>query len=166
MGHFFQVIHLKSNLLTSSCLPQPLLSIPSTSPRRTSSGSSRRPSRIRRAILTLSCIIPCSRFLLMLTPTEMVSSARLPSPSLLMLLLPCRELMDTLQLIQIYTKLTPIKTQQDRRCLTPWTSKLPGVITFDEWLKFSREHIAAKTATLDPHPIIDQGSVDEYKKFV
>jgi len=44
--------------------------------------------------------------------------------------------------------------------------KATGVITFDEWLKFSREHIAAKTATLDPHPIIDQGSIDEYKKFV
>merc|ERR1712058_146244 len=44
--------------------------------------------------------------------------------------------------------------------------KATGVITFDEWLKFSREHIAAKTATLDPHPIIDQGSLDEYKKFV
>merc|ERR1711989_252973 len=44
--------------------------------------------------------------------------------------------------------------------------KATGVITFDEWLKFCREHIAAKTATMDPHPIIDQGSVDEYKKFI
>merc|ERR1712098_1015216 len=44
--------------------------------------------------------------------------------------------------------------------------KSTGVIIFDEWLKFCREHIAAKTATMDPHPIIDQGSVDEYKKFV
>merc|ERR1712113_737748 len=44
--------------------------------------------------------------------------------------------------------------------------KASGVITFDEWLKFCREHIAAKTATLDPHPIIDHGSVDEYKKFI
>merc|ERR1712048_1292909 len=34
--------------------------------------------------------------------------------------------------------------------------KATGVITFDEWLKFCREHIAAKTATMDPHPIIDQ----------
>merc|ERR1712033_31500 len=42
--------------------------------------------------------------------------------------------------------------------------KSTGVITFDEWLKFCREHIAAKTVTMDPHPIIDQGSVDEYKK--
>merc|ERR1712002_648283 len=32
--------------------------------------------------------------------------------------------------------------------------KATGVITFDEWLKFCREHIAAKTATMDPHPII------------
>merc|ERR1711931_162066 len=44
--------------------------------------------------------------------------------------------------------------------------KSTGVITFDEWLEFCREHIAAKTATMDPHPIIDQGSVDEYKKFI
>merc|ERR1711945_30813 len=44
--------------------------------------------------------------------------------------------------------------------------KATGVITFDEWIKFSREHIAAKTDTLDPHPIIDQGSVEEYKKFI
>ena len=44
--------------------------------------------------------------------------------------------------------------------------KATGVITFDEWLKFCREHIAAKTATMDPHPIIDQGTVDEYKKFI
>merc|ERR1712189_93174 len=44
--------------------------------------------------------------------------------------------------------------------------KATGVITFDEWLKFCREHIAAKTATMDPHPIIDQGTVNEYKKFI
>merc|ERR1712243_441658 len=44
--------------------------------------------------------------------------------------------------------------------------KSTGVITFDEWLKFCREHIAAKTATMDPHPIIDQGNVEEYKKFL
>merc|ERR1712189_150219 len=44
--------------------------------------------------------------------------------------------------------------------------KSAGVISFDEWLKFSREHIAAKTATLDAHPIIDHGSVEEYKTFI
>merc|ERR1712107_853748 len=44
--------------------------------------------------------------------------------------------------------------------------KATGVITFDEWLKFCREHIAAKTATMDPHPIIDQGSVDQFKNFI
>jgi len=44
--------------------------------------------------------------------------------------------------------------------------KATGVITFDEWLKFCQEHIAAKTATMDPHPIIDHGSVDQYKTFI
>jgi len=44
--------------------------------------------------------------------------------------------------------------------------KSTGVITFDEWLKFCREHIAAKTATMHPHPIIDHGSVEEYKKVI
>merc|ERR1712035_73096 len=44
--------------------------------------------------------------------------------------------------------------------------KSTGVITFDEWLRFCQEHIAAKTATMDPHPIIDQGSVDQYKTFI
>ena len=44
--------------------------------------------------------------------------------------------------------------------------KSTGVIYFDEWLKFCREHIAAKTATIDPHPFIDEGSVDKYKKFI
>ena len=44
--------------------------------------------------------------------------------------------------------------------------KATGVITFDEWLKFCQEHIAAKTATMDPHPIIDHGSVEEYKTFI
>merc|ERR1712133_182959 len=44
--------------------------------------------------------------------------------------------------------------------------KSTGVITFDEWLKFCQEHITAKTATMDPHPIIDHGSVDEYKNFI
>merc|ERR1712121_103518 len=42
--------------------------------------------------------------------------------------------------------------------------KSTGVITFDEWLKYCREHIAAKTATMDPHPIFCC-SADEYKKF-
>merc|ERR1711868_202226 len=30
----------------------------------------------------------------------------------------------------------------------------------------SRQNIAAKTATMDPHPIIDQGSVDQFKNFI
>merc|ERR1712243_417358 len=47
-----------------------------------------------------------------------------------------------------------------------FTMSSTPVNTFNKWLKFSREHIAAKTATLDPHPIIDHGSVDEYKRFI
>merc|ERR1711915_218352 len=99
-----------------SCLQLQLT--PSTSPRRISSGSSRRPSKTRRVTLTPSCIIPSLSSLLMPIPTKMVWSARPLSRSSLMLLQPCQE------------------------------------------------HIAAKTATLDPHPIIDHGSVDEYKKFI
>merc|ERR1712243_215342 len=49
-----------------------------------------------------------------------VSSVRLPSPSSLMLQLPCQELMVMLQLIQICTRLTPIRMQPDKRCLIPW----------------------------------------------
>merc|ERR1712126_724173 len=44
--------------------------------------------------------------------------------------------------------------------------KSTGVITFDVWLKFCQEPIAAKTATMDPHPIIDHGSVDQFKTFI
>merc|ERR1711915_62959 len=44
--------------------------------------------------------------------------------------------------------------------------KSTGVITFDEWFKFCEEHIAAKVATMDPHPIIDQGSVDQFQTFI
>ena len=44
--------------------------------------------------------------------------------------------------------------------------KTTGVITFDEWLAFCLEHILAKTATLAPHPIIDYGTVDQYKAFI
>merc|ERR1712029_1269517 len=63
------------------------------------------------------------------------------------------------------------KTEEDKdaarqKMFDSMELKSTGVITFDEWLKFCREHIAAKTATMDPHPIIDQGSVEEYKKFI
>merc|ERR1711954_536614 len=63
------------------------------------------------------------------------------------------------------------KTEEDKdaarqKMFDSMDLKSTGVITFDEWLKFCREHIAAKTATMDPHPIIDHGSVEEYKKFI
>merc|ERR1712183_178778 len=41
-----------------------------------------------------------------------------------------------------------------------------GVITFDEWFKFSMEHIAAKTATVAPHPILDHGNKEEFVEFL
>merc|ERR1712183_1024008 len=44
--------------------------------------------------------------------------------------------------------------------------KSTGVITFDEWLKFCLEHILSKTATLDPHPILDHGNAEQYKTFI
>jgi len=44
--------------------------------------------------------------------------------------------------------------------------KYTGVITFDEWLKFCLEHIGAKVATLEAHPILDHGSKEEFKEFI
>merc|ERR1712215_55100 len=44
--------------------------------------------------------------------------------------------------------------------------KSTGVITFDEWVKFYLEHIQAKTATLDPHPILEHGNAEQYKTFI
>ena len=44
--------------------------------------------------------------------------------------------------------------------------KKTGVITFDEWYKFSMEHIAAKTATIAPHPILDHGNKEQYMEFI
>merc|ERR1711868_203880 len=44
--------------------------------------------------------------------------------------------------------------------------KNTGVITFDEGYRFSMEHIAAKTATIAPHPILDHGNKAEYLEFI
>jgi len=44
--------------------------------------------------------------------------------------------------------------------------KHTGVITFDEWLKFCLEHIEKTVAKLDPHPILNHGTKDEFKAFV
>ena len=41
-----------------------------------------------------------------------------------------------------------------------------GAITFDEWYKFSMEHIASKTATIELHPRLDHACADDYLKFV
>merc|ERR1712227_660489 len=63
-------------------------------------------------------------------------------------------------------KSEPEKDASRQKMFDSMDLKATGVITFDEWLKFCREHIAAKTATMDPHPIIDQGSVDQFKNFI
>merc|ERR1712090_33654 len=58
------------------------------------------------------------------------------------------------------------KEEARKKMFDSMDKKSTGVITFDEWLAYSLEHIAAKTATLAPHPIIDHGNVDEYKTFI
>ena len=45
-------------------------------------------------------------------------------------------------------------------------TKATGVITFDEWLKFTMEHIAGKVAGLAPHPILDYGNKTQFLTFV
>ena len=57
------------------------------------------------------------------------------------------------------------KEEARKKMFDSMDKKSTGVITFDEWLAYSLEHIAAKTATLAPHPIIDHGSVDQYKTY-
>merc|ERR1712177_74031 len=59
------------------------------------------------------------------------------------------------------------KTEKDKeearkKMFDSMDKKSTGVITFDEWLAYSLEHIMAKTATLDPHPIIDHDNVELY----
>eukprot|EP00092_Neocalanus_flemingeri_P040133 GFUD01043715.1.p1 GENE.GFUD01043715.1~~GFUD01043715.1.p1 ORF type:complete len:258 (-),score=69.25 GFUD01043715.1:105-878(-) len=44
--------------------------------------------------------------------------------------------------------------------------KNTGVITFDEWYRFTMEHIAAKVATIDAHPILDHGNKEEFLQFL
>ena len=44
--------------------------------------------------------------------------------------------------------------------------KSTGVVTFDEWYKFSMEHILAKMATLEPHPIRDHSNLEQFKTFL
>jgi len=58
------------------------------------------------------------------------------------------------------------KEEARKKMFDSMDKKATGVITFDEWLAFCLEHIMAKVATLDPHPIIDHGSVEQYKTFI
>merc|ERR1711931_115624 len=63
---------------------------------------------------------------------------------------------------------TSVKEKEEARkkMFDSMDKKETGVITFDEWLTYCLEHIMAKTATLEPHPIIDHGSVEQYKTFI
>jgi len=45
-------------------------------------------------------------------------------------------------------------------------TKASGVITFDEWLKYTLEHIAGKVAGLEPHPILNHGDKTQFSTFV
>jgi len=58
------------------------------------------------------------------------------------------------------------KEKARQRMFEAMDKKNTGVITFDEWYKFSMQHIAAKTATLADHPILDLGTLPEFKKFL
>jgi len=63
------------------------------------------------------------------------------------------------------------KTEQEKqvarqKMFSSMDLKNTGVITFDEWLKFCHEHILSKTATLDPHPILDHGDLEQFKCFL
>jgi Ca2+-binding EF-hand superfamily protein len=44
--------------------------------------------------------------------------------------------------------------------------KSTGVVTFDEWNKFSIEHILAKMAALEPHRIRDHDNLEQFKTFL
>jgi len=58
------------------------------------------------------------------------------------------------------------KEKSRQKMFATMDTKNSGVITFDEWYKFSIEYIASKTATLTPHPILDHGNKDEFSKFL
>jgi Ca2+-binding EF-hand superfamily protein len=58
------------------------------------------------------------------------------------------------------------KEQARKKMFDSMDLKSTGVITFDEWYKFSMEHIVSKTATLDPHPILDHGNIEQFKTFL
>jgi len=58
------------------------------------------------------------------------------------------------------------KEQARQKMFDSMDLKNTGVVTFDEWYKFSMEHIIAKTATLAPHPILDTSNKEEYMMFL
>jgi len=58
------------------------------------------------------------------------------------------------------------KTAARTRMFYAMDRKHSGVVTFDEWLEFCLQHIAAKVSVLDPHPILDSGDKTEFLAFM
>merc|ERR1712133_183766 len=81
-----------------------------------------------------------------LSPITMVLSVVSPSPSLWTRLPPFPEPMDTLLQTPSY-KSDEERDLARKKMFDSMDLKSTGVITFDEWYRFSMEHIAAKTAT-------------------
>jgi len=63
-------------------------------------------------------------------------------------------------------KTTEEKEAARERQFTNMDTKASGVITFDEWLKYTLEHIAGKVAGLEPHPILNHGDKTQFHTFV
>jgi len=63
-------------------------------------------------------------------------------------------------------KTTEEKEAARKRQFDNMDTKASGVITFDEWLKYTLEHIAGKVAGLEPHPILDHGDKTQFHTFV
>ena len=57
------------------------------------------------------------------------------------------------------------KEEARKRMFDSMDLKSTGVITFDDWYKFSMEHIIAKTASIAAHPILD-GNEELFKQFL
>ena len=54
------------------------------------------------------------------------------------------------------------KDKARQKMLDSMDLKNMRIITVDEWYRFSMKHIAAKTATLAYHPILDNGGKDKF----
>jgi len=58
------------------------------------------------------------------------------------------------------------KEQTRKKMFESMDLRSSGLITFDEWIRYTMDHILAKTKTLDPHPTINNANVDQFKTFL